>query len=166
MFFNYPKKILSDLLSHNTWKTSVINFLLLNVIYFLHNLYENRGPQLLKKSFYDQLSLYIYYIFIIMLISGFLMVFRIQCSILLFTQYLLATSIIFGTIYIADVMVHLLNYNLDFIFNLIEFVIYLWISWIFINEFSKGGKKYFVLSVMMCVFYLISILRTIILIGT
>ncbi len=151
--WNYPDLILTKLKAGNIWKISISNFFILNIIYFLHNIIENRGSEILKHTIYDQLSLLVYYFLVILLVTGLFKLLKIHHSIFSFAQYLLATSVIFSTLYIIDIPVLLLGYNFDKFFSFIEFTIYLWISWELIKDLSPLKKKYFVLLCMMCVFY-------------
>lgn len=163
--WNYPDLIFIKLKSGNIWKTSVINFLVLNIIYFLHNVVENQGPEIFKDTISDQLSLLIYYFLTILLISGLFKVIKIQYSISLFAQYLLATSIIFGIIYIVDIPVLIFSYEFDIYFSIVEFIFYLWISWILIKDVSSRKKKYLALVAMTCIFYLTTVLHAVLLIS-
>ncbi len=161
--WNYPDQVLIKLRSKSIWKNSILNFIALNIVYFFHNLTENRGENILEKTIYDQLFLLLYYLLVILLISMVVRLFKLQYSLSLITQYLLSTSIILSTVYILDIPVLLFGYNIDIFFTLLELLIYLWISWTLVRGMTKSTKKYVVIASMMCVFYLTSVLRIIIL---
>lgn len=161
--WNYPAEVLFKLRSGDIWKTSVINFIVLNVIYFSHNLIENQSSKFLEKTIFDQMFLLLYYFLAIILISAILKAFKLNFSMSAVTQYLLSTSIIFCIIYIVDIPILFFGYNLDIFFRLLEFSFYLWISWILVGSLTMSKKKYVIIAAIMCVFYLTIIVCAIIL---
>ena len=165
MIGNYPKKILNKIdRSGNIWKSAIINYMILNIIYFYHNLIENRRElSLFEETITDQIFLFSYYFITIILASILLRLLKIKCSIAVFSQYLLATSILFSIVYIIDIPMLLSNYNFDIFLGLIELILYIWISWVFIKYFVEGKKKYFAFLGIMCVFYITTVIRAIIL---
>jgi hypothetical protein len=161
---NYPEQILEKLKVKNIWSVAFGNFLLFNIIYFIHNLIENRYKHApLKETATDQISLIAYYVVLILTLVG---LFRISLSRTLWsliTQYLLATSILLSIAIILDMPVQILNYNLDIVFSLIESLIFFWLSWALAINLIKGKSGYYMLPIVMCLFYFPTIIRILVL---
>ncbi len=159
--WNYPEQILSKLKNGNIWKTSVINFVILNIIYLVHNIIENRGPSLIETTMSDQLFLLLYYMLSLILIAGVFKIFKVQFQLFLLTQYIFASSVLFSIIYLIDIPIIIWLNNSDILFNVLEFIIFAWISWTLIRNIVMSNKKYVVFLAMMCGFYAITIFRAI-----
>lgn len=160
MTINYPNTIISRLKRENVWPRAIVNFIVLNIVYFIHNVIENRDKAgLLFGSLVDQFYFILYYGIVISLITGLMYAAKIRSSLSIVTQYILGSSVILVFVYIADVPFIIFNLKMDLIFYILEFCFYIWISVVLVQHYIIGKKRYLMVLGVILSFYFTYLLR-------